>query len=124
MHTKAAALGAGLGQLWLRLQLGEAGALFLPWGFMTHTHTRGIRGGFWVIFLCGDIVFPFNLFRGRDSLHPDILLVGRHRSESLFGLREEFPRRGFPKMPAPLGRGLRVQSACGHLGIASHRMAL
>lgn len=32
------------------------------------THTCGVCGGFWVIFLCGDTIFPFNLFRGRDSL--------------------------------------------------------
>lgn len=35
-----------------------------------------------------------------------------------FGPREEVPRKGFPKMPGPLGRGLRVL-----LGIASNRMA-
>lgn len=63
-HTEVAALGAGLGCC------GVAGALFLPRAFMTQT--CGICGGFWVIFLCGDTVFPFNLFRGRDSLQPGI----------------------------------------------------
>ena len=115
-HTEAAALGAGLGCC------GVAGALFLPRGFMTQT--CGICGGFWVIFLCGNTVFPFNLFRGRDSLQPGIQLVDRHRSESLFGPREEVPRKGFPKMPVALGWGLRVRSACWHLGIASNLMVL
>lgn len=93
-HPEAEALGAELGWgCWgwgwgccsCGCSGGKLGLYFCP-GVLWHT--RGICGGFWVIFLCGDIVFPFSFFRGNDSLQPDILLVDRHGSDCLFGTRE------------------------------------
>lgn len=91
-HTKAAALGAGLGLRWRLLQLEEAGALFLPWGFMTHTQVEYVEDS-GLFFFVGLSFSLLTSFVGEILCSLVIWRVERHRSEYLLGPGEEVLRK-------------------------------
>lgn len=94
---------------------GKLGFIFALGFYDTHVDYVEDSGLF---FFVGISFSPLASFAGKILLS----LVSSWRTGTVlifFGLREEVPRKGFPKMTAPLGRGLRV-----HLGIASNLMAL